>query len=728
MAIKITILILTLGICTYSSFASFVDTSGLIKTYIIKYTFDAPCPVIDISQALIKEDTCDKHLGFIRNIKVTGATSYQWVNDEGTAVSNSIDLENITGGKYKLIATNAGCITESNVFEIRNHNINIGQRYDSALGYNVPDVTYVLPDSGKQNGSIRIHSLTGTGNEEISVTWRDGQNKITATGMLLEKVGNGMYTVNLENVSGCKNTSESFLLPNWECKIGFDDTRLQITNAPCNKSIGGIKGILINNITGNITYQWLDSTNKVVATTLDLNNVRGGKYRLQFKDESRCDTLYTPYYNIQSPDAIEIDTMAVKIKPSQCIIPTGTIHNIKAINATAFEWRDATGNIISNELDPGNLHPGLYVLKASNINGCDVISDPFVLPVSTEMAPSSLFRIEQKAPRCDSANGFIKVFDFPDAQNYSFRWEASVQQRGTLSHTTELSSVPAGQYTLFAKNNKGCEQKIITVNFEPMPAPVIDSSALLVGNDFCEQGTGFITGLKLNRGTSPLNITWLDENNNVRGTNMDIKQLPKGNYELLVSDKMNCKVSSQYTIHDQYINFSKPQYSNITVPIYSSATFTVSNFQPGNYLLFDSAAATLPVQENLTGNFTTKPLSSNKTYYVQVKAGVCESEKAAIVVHVAEEPRIFVPTGFTPNRDGKNDLFKPGVYGFLQSYQFKVYDRWGTVVFHSNDLTQGWDGRYKGKELTTGVYAWSLTGKDIQGSNIQKQGTMVLIR
>lgn len=88
---------------------------------------------------------------------------------------------------------------------------------------------------------------------------------------------------------------------------------------------------------------------------------------------------------------------------------------------------------------------------------------------------------------------------------------------------------------------------------------------------------------------------------------------------------------------------------------------------------------------------------------------------------------VYVPNIFSPNQDGNNDYFKP--YGrCLEQIQLSVYDRWGNKVFYTEDLTEGWDGTYKGKMMNTGTYVYQLTGKLIYGEMIDLKGNVTLTR
>jgi gliding motility-associated-like protein len=115
----------------------------------------------------------------------------------------------------------------------------------------------------------------------------------------------------------------------------------------------------------------------------------------------------------------------------------------------------------------------------------------------------------------------------------------------------------------------------------------------------------------------------------------------------------------------------------------------------------------------------------------KVKVGVregCFAEDEIRVKLFKTGPDIFVPTAFTPNKDGKNDFFKPIAVGMKNISAFKVYNRWGQLVYNSSIIGLGWDGSFGGKEQAPGTYVFTAEGTDYLGKRVFKKGTVVLIR
>jgi gliding motility-associated-like protein len=91
-------------------------------------------------------------------------------------------------------------------------------------------------------------------------------------------------------------------------------------------------------------------------------------------------------------------------------------------------------------------------------------------------------------------------------------------------------------------------------------------------------------------------------------------------------------------------------------------------------------------------------------------------------------PDIFVPTAFTPNNDKVNDQLIPIPVGISTFDYFRVYNRYGELVFSTTETGKGWDGKINGKEQGTASFAWYVRGTDYTGKVIFKKGTSTLIR
>ncbi len=129
------------------------------------------------------------------------------------------------------------------------------------------------------------------------------------------------------------------------------------------------------------------------------------------------------------------------------------------------------------------------------------------------------------------------------------------------------------------------------------------------------------------------------------------------------------------------------------------------------------------------------------TYYAEVTVnGGCKVKSGEVVLTdivsgpgtgtvitvSPDECEVFIPTAFSPNQNNLNDL--ACVYGpCIKDIDFKIYDRWGELVFETTDKSNCWDGSYKGKTLNNAVFAWTLDATLRSGRHITKKGNITLI-
>jgi gliding motility-associated-like protein len=91
--------------------------------------------------------------------------------------------------------------------------------------------------------------------------------------------------------------------------------------------------------------------------------------------------------------------------------------------------------------------------------------------------------------------------------------------------------------------------------------------------------------------------------------------------------------------------------------------------------------------------------------------------------------KIYVPTIFTPNNDTKNDLFKIEGGEAIKDFQLTIYNRWGTKIFETKNITQGWNGTINGKAQPAGAYIYFIQYKDaLTNKSAMMKGTVMLVR
>lgn len=117
------------------------------------------------------------------------------------------------------------------------------------------------------------------------------------------------------------------------------------------------------------------------------------------------------------------------------------------------------------------------------------------------------------------------------------------------------------------------------------------------------------------------------------------------------------------------------------------------------------------------------PCTVSSYSWVRVDNFCLQQEKYCI-----DLPEIEMSNIFTPNKDGINDYFKPAVFKGMKSGEMKIMNRWGQVIFETNDMQTGWDGTYNGKPVSDGTYFYKISYETIFEEEKTEHGYLSLLR
>ncbi|MBT2558518.1 gliding motility-associated C-terminal domain-containing protein [Hymenobacter sp. ISL-91] len=154
---------------------------------------------------------------------------------------------------------------------------------------------------------------------------------------------------------------------------------------------------------------------------------------------------------------------------------------------------------------------------------------------------------------------------------------------------------------------------------------------------------------------------------------------------------------------------------------------------PVSYRVLGLAADNTVVSSVAVGNNLTyldlQPDPNRQTvrYRIEASGAGLPEPSYSNVAEVARPVKLVLPTAFTPNGDGLNDVLE--LKGrFLDNFRFTIIDRNGRTVFQTSDRTRSWDGRIKGAAPVPGAYAWQFEALDQQGQRVKQYGTVTILR
>ena len=264
---------------------------------------------------------------------------------------------------------------------------------------------------------------------------------------------------------------------------------------------------------------------------------------------------------------------------------------------------------------------------------------------------------------------------------------------------------------------------ILKLNFTGtpvLPEVSISASDIIICPN---QDTRFIA-TTVNGGPDPF-FKWI-----VNGVNIGINNDTVVLNSLQNGDVIRCELTSS----SPCVTARKALSNSIVITVSPSET-------PTNYLGIDTAICDFETIElKATGSYVTYLWNNNDNtltlnitqpgeYWLHVlTASGCPGRDTILVSPKDCFKGFFMPTGFTPNGDGKNDVLKPVLGGRVLQYKFTVLNRWGQIVFQSAELGKGWDGTLIGLKQETNVFIWTCTYQFEGEEPKLRKGTAVLLR
>jgi gliding motility-associated-like protein len=270
----------------------------------------------------------------------------------------------------------------------------------------------------------------------------------------------------------------------------------------------------------------------------------------------------------------------------------------------------------------------------------------------------------------------------------------------------------AGTYSKLFPNGSvtGCDSTAI-LNLSIASPPSITASSI-PGNCGLPNATATATATG---GSGGYVFSWSNGS-----TGNSVTGLAPGNYLVIATDQNGCTDSTQVSVSSTSAS-GVSLIANDTLLVYGDSV-TLQVLGANTYLWAPPDGLSCTNCPSVIAS----PLSSTVYQVTGVDSSGCGYLLNVKIEVEIELNEIFVPDAFSPNSDGIND--KVFVRGSIREFSFSVFNRWGELVFRTQNQSQGWDGSYKGKELDTGVFVYYLTGTDAAGKSFNKKGNITLVK
>ena len=529
-----------------------------------------------------------------------------------------------------------------------------------------------IPDAAICPGMSQTIDATYAGTTApYTYAWDSGQNTASIN---VTPNSTTSYTVTVTDGNGCVGTAQATITIQQNLTVN-------IAGAPSISLCEGDDATLISNYktADGYNFQWSNGSS---ATTESIVVSTSGTYDLHVDNGLGCEgdgTVKVIVNPIPQPDndpgsicSGQSTTIGKNMGPGYTYLWDGT-------NITTFSLAVTTG--------------GSYIRTVTSAAGCSASStfvvDEFQNP-SVDLGPD-ITVCEQVPVTLSERSGSVVS---------SYSWSTG-ESTATISPTT------SGTYSLSVVDANNCPgQGQVVVTFRPIPSVSIPDTLTVCEGESKAVDAG-----------NPGIISW-----STGSTDSEIVINSQGSYVAIANNGTCADTGVVYLevvefptsmldkrLEDQLFCFEEMD---------SAIVLTAGTNERFDYL-WDSGETS-----------STLEVTEEGTHYVSISLGTCSIDDEITLTEYCPYS-IFVPNAFTPNGDGRNDIF----YGYgtnLIEYQLVIFDRWGLRVFDTNDIHQGWDGTYRGADAPNDVYVWKVyyRAEEVQGTekNHEKVGTVTLVR
>lgn len=286
---------------------------------------------------------------------------------------------------------------------------------------------------------------------------------------------------------------------------------------------------------------------------------------------------------------------------------------------------------------------------------------------------------------------------------------------GEASNPFANPSVPT-TYVLTCRNYGGGCRSSDTVTVTPV---ITDPTIRLIGREAYCIGSGDSSILQLGRADT---IQWFRDNQLITGAWTSTYRVTQSGTYYAKLYQAGCVVSTA----SKSIVIARPEkgisYPVVYAPVDNAVSLRARPlgdtilWQPGTAL--DNARSRTPLFRG----------AADQAYTIAIRNAAGCLTVDTQVVKIVSRIDILVPTAFTPNGDGRNDILRPFLYGIKELRYFRVYNRWGELLYDGNSAGQGWDGTHRGQPQGTGAVVWVAEGVGIDGKTYFRKGTAVCVR
>lgn len=470
---------------------------------------------------------------------------------------------------------------------------------------------------------------------------------------------------------------------------------------------------LLNDAPSKFSYAW----NTVpVQTTMTATGLTGGEYIVTITNSTGCtmhDTIVVPTIPLMQLIATADSTTCYGGRDG-----SGFVQVIGGHGNNRYAW---STNPLQDTQTATNLSKGPYTVVVTDSKGCQNSASILVEePTLLQVAYQTVF------PSCYSyKDGKIQLTPQDGSPPYQVSWSTTPVQNAMLA-----TGLGQGEYTYFLQDAKGCQMTGSAILRDPPPVP----HPIVFFDTICAGENAYLKALP--HSDSTMKIFWykVSAGDFAVGGGTTYKTEPLYSNTIFFADHQDkdfCYSLPRVPVFVTVNPTPRTDFeSDRVMGIIPDAFFSFQDLTEGSSSIIErfwefgdgnTSKEESPVHQYYQQGFYTVTLTTIDSL------GCRNTRQKANYIEVDYQVNLIVPNAFTPNGDGINDFFKIE-QKMLQTIQIEIFDRWGNMVFRSNDLSFRWDGSIGGQPLPEGTYVYQLKGTARDGQEVQKSGSITLLR
>jgi len=529
-------------------------------------------------------------------------------------------------------------------------------------------------------------------------------------------VNGGTYTVTVTAITGCTNSANVSVVI--------------LSSTPTVNTSGSLcEGLSITLSTDTVfggTYSWTgpngfvsSSQNPVIDTATAATS---GTYSLVVTAAGCTSATGTGLVTVYPIPSVPVASSNNPVCENSFLTLT-----TNTVTGATYSWTGPNGftsSIADTSINNiGLVAAGSYSVTIT-ITGCTSMPGITTVTVNTSPLPPS---VSNNSPICE---GLTLNFTAGSLSGVSYSWAGANGFTSSLQNPSVIDapSSATGTYSLtVADSVYGCSSSIVTTTVTIYSKPqskfgygATCGSSTVTFNDSSTASSGNVNMWNWNFGDGNTSTT--------QNTSNNYSAFGTYTITLIVTSNLGCADTSMNSVT-----------TSAAPPVAAFTTSTGATSYGLNQtidFIDNSTGATSWLWKFGDGSANSTSQNPNHAYsqvgtytvYLIVENGgnCSDSTYHSYIINNSNQP-VAVPTGFTPNGDGENDVLYVRGGPFVE-IEFKVYNEWGNVIFESNDQKSGWDGNYKGAKQPAGVYIYTLKGTTVNNDKIDVSNDVHLLR